>query len=149
MAGKYSGTEDEERALDLFIKLIRAAAAVETRTSRLVAETGLTTNQFGALETLYHLGPMLAGQLATKHLKSPNNFTTVLSKLEDQGLITRERQDEDRRAVLVRLTPLGRERVESIMPGYVRAITADLGVLTAREQQRLAELLRKLGTNTP
>jgi MarR family 2-MHQ and catechol resistance regulon transcriptional repressor len=145
VATRFKGTKREKRALDVFIKLVRAAASVETRTSGPIAAAGLTTSQFGALETLYHLGSLPAGQLAEKHLKSPNNFTVVISNLEKRGLVRREKAPHDRRVVLVELTPKGRALVEQAMPAYVGAIVADLDVLTPGEQVELAALLRKLG----
>lgn len=146
MPTHFDGPPAQRAALDVFIKLIRAAASVEARTGRLLTEAGLTTSQFGALETLHHLGPMTAGKLAEKHLKSPNNFTVVLSNLEKLGLVRRERDEKDRRLVWVSLTDAGREKVESILPPYFDAITRDIGVLTAQEQRQLAELLRTVGT---
>lgn len=145
MATHFDGTAREKRALDLFIKLVRAAATVEARTSGPVAAAGFTPSQFGALETLYYVGPMPAGRLAEKHLKSPNNFTVVISNLEKQGLVRRERSPHDRRVVLIELTDEGRRAVEQTMPDYVEAITSDLSRLTAEEQEQLAALLRKVG----
>ncbi|MFE3543888.1 MarR family winged helix-turn-helix transcriptional regulator [Nocardia sp. NPDC059177] len=135
----------ERRALDLFVKLVHASASVEARTSGPVLAAGLTSSQFGALETLYFVGPLPAGQLADKHLKSPNNFTLVITNLEKRGLVRREKAPNDRRVVLIELTPAGREIVEATMPSYVQAIVTDLDVLTPAEQDQLAALLRKLG----
>lgn len=106
---------------------------------------GLTTSQFGALETLYYVGPLPAGRLAEKHLKSPNNFTVVITNLEKRGLVRREKAPHDRRVVMIELTDAGREVVQAIMPSYVRTVVGDLDRLTAAEQEQLADLLRKVG----
>ncbi|MET8412945.1 MarR family winged helix-turn-helix transcriptional regulator [Streptomyces sp. NPDC005195] len=145
MPTHFDGSTREKRSLDLFIKLIRAAASVEARTSSPVTAAGLTTSQFGALETLYYVGPLPAGRLAEKHLKSPNNFTVVISNLEKRGLVRREKAPHDRRVVMIELTDAGREVVEAIMPSYVRTVVNDLERLTAGEQEQLADLLRKVG----
>ena len=145
MPTHYKGTDEERRALDVFIKLMRAANSVGERTGRSVAAAGLTPSQFGVLETLYHLGPLMVGQLAQKHLKSPNNFTTVVDNLEKQGLVRRERDQEDRRVVMVHLTDEGRCRIEQVFPQHVQAVVADMQVLTPEEQEQLGELLRRLG----
>ncbi|MFF4553660.1 MarR family winged helix-turn-helix transcriptional regulator [Streptomyces sp. NPDC001422] len=145
MPTHFDGSAREKRSLDLFIKLIRAAASVEARTSAPLAAAGLTTSQFGALETLYYVGPLPAGRLAEKHLKSPNNFTVVITNLEKRGLVRREKAPHDRRVVMIELTDAGREVVEAIMPSYVRTVVDDLDRLTAAEQEHLADLLRKVG----
>jgi MarR family 2-MHQ and catechol resistance regulon transcriptional repressor len=145
MPTHYKGTEEERRALDVFIKLIRAAESVGERVGRSIAASGLTPSQFGVLETLYHLGPQMIGQLADKHLKSPNNFTTVVDNLEKQGLVRRERNTEDRRVVHVHLTEPGRQKIAEVFPGHVQAIVAEMQILSPEEQEQLGALLRQLG----
>jgi MarR family transcriptional regulator, 2-MHQ and catechol-resistance regulon repressor len=145
MPTHYHGTAEERRALDLFIKLMRAADSVAARTGCAIATAGLTPSQFGVLETLYHLGPLMVSQLAEKHLKSPNNFTTVIDNLEKQDLVRRERDQEDRRVVRVHLTDTGRDRITHVLPGYVRNVVNDMSVLTPQEQDQLSYLLRRLG----
>ncbi len=145
MPTHYKGSEKERRALDVYIKLYRATDSVYGRTEGPILAAGLTPSQFGVLETLYHLGPLMVSQLADKHLKSRNNFTVVVNNLEKQGLVRRERSDEDRRAVWVHLTEAGQERIGRIIPDHVRAVVQDLEVLTAEEQEQLGTLLRRLG----
>ncbi len=145
MPTHYQGDEKERRALDVYIKLFRAADSVASRTIGPMTAAGLTPSQFGVLETLYHLGPLLVSQLADKHLKSRNNFTIVVDNLEKQGLVRRERSSEDRRAVWVHLTEAGREKIEQIIPEHVQVVVQDMEVLTAQEQEQLGALLRRLG----
>lgn len=145
MPTHYQGTEAEQRALDLFIKLMRAADSVAARTGCAIAAAGLTPSQFGVLETLYHLGPLMVSQLAEKHLKSPNNFTTVIDNLEKQGLVRRERDQQDRRVIRVHLTDPGRDRITHALPCFVRDVVKTTNVLTPQEQDQLAHLLRRLG----
>lgn len=145
MPTHYKGTPEERRALDVFIKLMRAAQSVADRTSGPMDAAGLTWSQFGVLETLYHLGPQMCSQLAEKHLKSANNITVVLDNLEKQGLARRERDTHDRRVVRIHLTDAGREKIEQALPEHTRAVAQDMQVLTAQEQEQLGALLRRLG----
>jgi MarR family 2-MHQ and catechol resistance regulon transcriptional repressor len=145
MATHYKGTEEETRALNVFIKLMRAANAVAHRTTGPLAQAGLSPVHFGVLEALYHLGPLMISQLAEKHLKSRNNFTVIIDNLEKRGLVRRERDAEDRRSVKVCLTDAGRARVAPLIPVLVRRVVEDVSILTADEQRELARLLKKLG----
>jgi len=145
MPTHYSGTEAEKRALDLIIKLARAGDAVAQRTMGAVTEAGLTPTQFGVLETLYHLGHLMPSQLAEKHLRSRNNLTVVIDKLEKQGYVKRLRCPNDRRAQWVDLTELGRALIERLLPIHVAALVKDVSVLTTDEQLTLSCLLKKLG----
>jgi MarR family 2-MHQ and catechol resistance regulon transcriptional repressor len=105
----------------------------------------LTFSQFAVLEALYHFGPMTAGEVSQKILKSGSNLTTVIDNLERAGLVRRERDVDDRRVIHVHLTEAGRVKIEAILPGHVAALVEELGVLSAREQETLGELCKKLG----
>ncbi len=145
MPTHYQGPPQEVRALETFIKLVRAASSVIARTSRPLASSGLTVGQFGVLETLLHLGPIHQCALARKHLQSGGNITMIVDNLEKAGLVRRARLPEDRRYVQVHLTDAGRERIEELFPRQARVITAQMSVLTPAEQEELARLCRKLG----
>ncbi|AIE84486.1 MarR family winged helix-turn-helix transcriptional regulator [Fimbriimonas ginsengisoli] len=143
MPTHYEGSEEERRSLDLYIKLVRASNRVfEAAHDGL---EGLTPTQFGVLEALLHLGPQMPSQLAQKHLKSPNNMTSVLDGLEKLELVRRERCREDRRVLWIHLTEAGRELIAAEFPKHVRRVVDLTSALTPKEQQTLDSLLRKLG----
>ena len=145
MPTHHQGPPEEVRALDTFVKLVRASGSVVARTNRPLAGQGLTVGQFGVLETLFHLGPLHQCALARKHLQSGGNITMIVDNLERAGLVRRERMAEDRRFVRVHLTDAGRQRIEAIFPAHAQAIVAQMAALTAAEQEELGRLCRKLG----
>ncbi len=145
MPTHYQGKPREVLALDTFIKLTRATDSLLSRLAHRNTHPGLTTSQFGVLETLYHLGPLCQSVLGEKLLKSGGNITMVIDNLEKSGLVQRVRSTEDRRFITVSLTEAGRELIERIFPAHVQAITEEMSSLTAEEQQELGYLCRKLG----
>lgn len=145
MPTHYVGTKEECRALDVFIKLLRAAESVAARASCSIDEAGLTTAQFGVLEVLLHRGPLLLHEIAEKQLRSPNNISVVVANLERLGLVRRERDAQDRRGIRVHLTEEGKERIAGAFPGHVRALVDQMRVLTDEELDLLQTLLRRLG----
>lgn len=145
MATKYQGSEKEVRALDCFIRLARAAEAVNARTGGNYAAAGLSESQFGVLEALLHGGPLCQRDLARKILKSSGNITMVIDNLEKRKLVRRERDAQDRRFITIRLTDAGSELISSIFPRQVATIVSEMEVLTAEEQEELGRLCRKLG----
>ncbi len=149
MGTHYSGTEEEVRALNAYIKLMRAANSVSARATRHLAKAGITPSQFGVLEALYHLGSLLPSQLAQKHLMSRGNITTVLDNLEKRGLVRRERDNRDRRVIFVHLTDEGRALLQEILPAHVAAIVAQMKSLTPGEQEEIGRLCRRLGKPEP
>jgi MarR family 2-MHQ and catechol resistance regulon transcriptional repressor len=78
-------------------------------------------------------------------LKSGGNITLVIDNLEKQGLVQRERDPEDRRMIIVSLTPAGCELISKIFPAHVAAVVKELSYLTPEEQKTLGYLCRKLG----
>ncbi len=145
MPTHYNGTEQEKLALDVYIKLVRASEAVAVRVNRHLARYDLTLSQFGVLESIYHLGPLVQKDIAKKVLKSTGNITLVINNLEKRNLVVRVRGTDDRRFIEVSLTDAGRDLVASIMDNHVAGIVQDINILSPDEQQTLARLCRKLG----
>lgn len=149
MPARYAGSPREVRALDTFVKLMRASESVTSELARGLVGTGLTFGQLAVLEALLHLGPMHACELARKVLRSTANMTTVLDNLEKAGLVRRERSGADRRFVTIVLTPGGRERIAAVFPEHASRVADAFRALTASEQEELGRLCRKLGTSIP
>jgi MarR family transcriptional regulator, 2-MHQ and catechol-resistance regulon repressor len=145
MPTHYQGTSQETRALDAYIKLMRATDSVQAKLDLALHSFGLTENQFGILEVLYHLGPMHQRELGQKLFTSKGNITHVLENLERDQLVKRERHATDRRQIMVRLTAAGRRTVERVMPQQVAQIVALFSALSPSEQDALGALCKKLG----
>ncbi len=145
MPTHYQGSEAERRALDIYIKLLRAADSIASHALSSVQELGLTVTQFGVLEALWHLGPLTLSELANKHLKSANNLTVVVDNLENMNLARRERSTTDRRVIYVHLTEDGEALIRQAFPPHVEAVVQLVSILTEEEQDTLSVLLRRLG----
>lgn len=145
MPTQYSGSAEEIRALNAYIALMRASDSVSARVHRHLASVGLSVSQFGVLEVLHHLGPLIPRDLCSKLLKTSGNVTLILDNLERRDLIRRERDQRDRRMITIHLTDAGRALIEEVFPRQVKAIQADLSILTPAEQIELRRLCRKLG----
>lgn len=146
MPTHFTGSRAEVRALDTFIKLTRCTNSVMARLAGRSTIGDLTYSQFAVLEALYHLGPMTAGEVSQKILKSGSNLTTVIDNLERDGLVYRERDANDRRVIYVHLTEAGSSKLEAVLPGHVTALVEEFSILSVREQEMLGELCKKLGT---
>jgi MarR family 2-MHQ and catechol resistance regulon transcriptional repressor len=146
MGTRYQGTAAERRALDAYIKLRRAVNSIARREAEVMREANLTESQFGTLEALLHLGPLCQHELARKILKSAGNLTTVIDNLERRGLVQRRRDSSDRRLVAVHLTGPGERLIRDVLPRNVDVLKSAFAVLGAREQEQLAELCWRLGT---
>lgn len=146
MPTHYKGNPEEVLALDTVIKLSRSVNTLHGKLiSHLQKEFGITESQFGVLEALLHLGPLSQGQLCQKILRSGSNLTTVVDNLERDGLVTRVRDEADRRVQIVQLTDKGRSLIATAFPAHVDRVCGAMSSLSADEQRELGRMCRKLG----
>ena len=148
MGTHHKGTQKEINALNVYIKLMRAAESLNSRVHAHTIEKGLTLSQFSILEALYHLGPLCQKELGDKLLKSGGNITLVVDNLEKQKLVRRERDEKDRRYFSIHLTPEGNSLIEKLIPRHIEAIVGELSVLSDEEQVELERMLRIVGLKT-
>ena len=106
---------------------------------------GVTPAQARALRTLPRSGaPVRMSELAEQLRIARRSATTVVDELVDRGLVERRAEDGDRRAVLVGLTPAGRDVVVELgsrRHDAARRLTAGL---SRADLTALRVLLRKL-----
>ena len=69
----------------------------------------------------------------------------VVDNLEKEGLVRRERSEQDRRMIMVHLTRKGRKLIGDYFPRHAKAIEHEMSVLSAAEMEALGALARKLG----
>jgi DNA-binding MarR family transcriptional regulator len=95
-----------DELVSAFIASIRASQVATDLVDESVAETlGLHRTDVRCLDILDQEGPLTAGRLAERARISPGATTTVIDRLERRGLARRTRDTEDRRRVLVEVTP--------------------------------------------
>ncbi len=145
MGTHYKGTKKDKATLNAFIKLMRATESLNNRLNRHLAESDLTVSQFGVLEALLHLGPLNQKTLGEKLLKSGGNITLVIDNLEKCNFVERQRNPEDRRAMLIHLTGKGEEFIKEFFPKHLKEIKKEFSVLTDKEKEELARICKKLG----
>jgi DNA-binding MarR family transcriptional regulator len=71
-------------------------------------------------------------------------ITQRLDRLEEKGLITRERSVDDGRAVVVTLTRAGKDALDAALPDHLETERQLLDGLPAADREQLAALLRRL-----
>lgn len=145
MGTHYEGSPKEQKTLNAFIKLMRATESLNNRLNRHHAEADLTVTQFGVLEALLHLGPLNQKALGEKLLKSGGNITLVIDNLEKSGLVERQQNPEDRRSMMIHLTPKGKKFISSYFPKHLNRIVEEFEVLSDKELDQLAKICKKLG----
>jgi DNA-binding MarR family transcriptional regulator len=75
---------------------------------------------------------------------SKNTISALLGGLEEQGLIERALDPDDKRAFRIRLTDAGRQAVQTTGPGHIAFVNSLAAGLSAEEKVQLTALLAKL-----
>ncbi len=132
-------------ALKLWVVLSRAQAAVARHARADVERHDISLAEFGALEALYHKGPLLVGELQRKVLMSSGGVTYLVDRLQERGLVRRRPCEEDRRAIYAEITAEGEALMDRIFPPHAASLEAAESGLTEAEQEEAIRLLRKLG----
>lgn len=135
-----------KRRLRLWLRLLRATRAAERELSEFVrTEHDTTLPRFDVLAALHRAdGPMTMGELSRQLLVSNGNTTTVIQRLEADGLVERTSPEHDRRVIRVTLTPSGRRYFTRLAADHERRVDALFSVLAEDELAQLDELLQRL-----
>lgn len=105
-------------------------------------ELGLA--QFELLSELYERGELSAGELAAAARIAPGTVTQMLEHLAQSGHVERARPRRDRRVVVSRLTPLGREQIEAKRSAWQQRWERALEGLSAAQLGAACEVLERL-----
>lgn len=74
----------------------------------------LTFPQYNALMAVRDAGEVSVKHLAERLQVSPPSASTMVDRLVEMGLLDRQPNPNDRRSVLIRLSPVGNESIEAI-----------------------------------
>ncbi|EHN09486.1 helix-turn-helix Fis-type [Patulibacter medicamentivorans] len=147
---------------DQLVRLFRATKRIRGHGNQHL-QGGLSIPQFHLVEPLLHSDePLPVGRLAELAATTPPTATTMIRKLEDQGLIERSADAGDRRVVRVALTSAGRAvvderrqrvaawrlRVAAAVPEADRETGARVLSAIADELERAADELAALSTDS-
>jgi DNA-binding MarR family transcriptional regulator len=111
------------------------------------ARHGLDAPSFDVLAALRRAGKpyqLTPTALMRSALVTSGAITQRLDRLQEKGLITRERSEADGRAVVVTLSEAGRAALDAALPDHLETERRLLEGLTVADQELLAGLLRRL-----
>jgi DNA-binding MarR family transcriptional regulator len=135
------------RPMAVMTRVIRLNQQREQLWQELYAKFGVKQGECDVLAALRSSGPpyQLSPTVLFRTLcLSSGAMTARLDRLEEQGLVERRPDPQDRRGTVVALTEAGRELEDRAMPELMRRGEQLLSGLSAEELDELAALLRKL-----
>jgi DNA-binding MarR family transcriptional regulator len=85
---------------------------------------------------------LTAGMLVRRTMVTTGAITNRIDRLAERGLVERSADADDRRKVIVRLTPAGLALVDEVAEAHMAVEQEILGDLSPRQRAALAHLLR-------
>jgi DNA-binding MarR family transcriptional regulator len=143
MPGTAPHTSPAVALSDALQEFSRAARRARGRAAGRPSGDGLSLAQFHLLEPLAD-GPLTNRQLAEQAGVSSPTATRMLDLLVGRRLVTRLEDPVDRRAVLISLTPAGRDALAAKLAEVEQGRRRIAAALEPDEQRVAADLLRRL-----
>ena len=137
------------RSAEAAVSVMRTAAILEHELNDVLKPSGLTVTQYNVLRILRGAGEKgLCGREVGERLVSPvPDVSRLLERMEDVGLLSRERDAKDRRHVTARITESGRRLLESVTPALEAVERARFGRLSETALQAMITSLAQVREN--
>ncbi|MGQ0836618.1 MAG: MarR family winged helix-turn-helix transcriptional regulator [Gammaproteobacteria bacterium] len=141
-------TDDHHQALRVWLRLLACTSLMESRVrARLQARFGTTLPRFDLMAQLERAPEGLKmGELSRRMMVTGGNVTGITDMLEQEGLVVRTADPEDRRAYRVKLTKEGERLFRRMAAEHERWVIGMLDGLSVKEKTQLASLLARLKT---
>lgn len=127
-----------------FVELARTADILSRAPARLLKAHGLSPTQYNMLRILRGAPAGLAcGEIAGRMITRDPDVTRLLDRLEKSGLISRSREERDRRTVKTRITTEGLTLLAQLDAPMLALHRKQLGHLRREQLRGFSELLRQ------
>lgn len=130
--------------LRVFRAIRRIIRAVDLNSKQLESTRQITAPQLICLRALVHARQMSAKHLAGELQVSPSTMVGILDRLEEKGLVVRERSRHDRRVVWVRPSEQGVRLAEETPSPLQDRLAEGLNRLPELEQAAIALALERV-----
>lgn len=138
------GLHTDLDAIKIIGRVLRLAKTIEQQVGELHREFALKPGEFDVLATLKRENKryLTPSELYQSMLLTSGAMTSRLDKLEEKALIQRQHCQQDRRKVLVSLTPHGRKLINKVYPAHFSLLETLLASVSGKDKTLLANLLK-------
>ena len=113
-------------------------------TSRCLEQRGESPFRWHVVCYLVRNGATTQADLAYATAQHPAGISRLVEELEGDGMVKRKHDEEDRRKLVVQVTPKGQAWFEALAPVVNAAVLEAMSKLGARERTELRDLLELL-----
>lgn len=124
----------------------RIAQCVEHHSKRLAVTHNITSPQLVALLAIAELGPSTLKSIGRAIQLSPSTVVGIVDRLEEKGLVQRQRDTRDRRNVFVAVTVAGQLVLANAPSALPNGFGSALGALPENDRQALVITLEQFAS---
>lgn len=141
-----ASTPSTDTEAGVFIAFMRIADTFGGEAEQVVKAAGLTGAQYNVLRILRGAGPegLACREIGERMISRDPDITRLLDRMEKRGLITRERQSDDRRVVKTFVTPNGLQILKTLDQPVRGLHKKQFRHLSAKKLGALAAMLSEL-----
>lgn len=132
-------THDALRAIR---RILRAA---DQGGRRLAAATGLTPSQLLVLQNIEKHSETIPSAVASALQFGQATVTNIVDRLEQAGLVTRQRSERDKRQIILRITSAGQETLQTAPDLLQERFQRQFEALAPWEQAMILAALERVG----
>lgn len=136
-----------EAGLSVGYLMGRARASLLSGLDTQLARFGISGMQFAVLKHVAEGAARTAADLCRFMQYDTGAMTRILDRLEEKGLVRRERSREDRRAVVLRVSPSGRSQLPRLAAAARRVLEEHLAGFSNTEIEALKSYLGRMIDN--
>jgi DNA-binding MarR family transcriptional regulator len=135
----------------IFVSLLETADALAQEAEQLLKAAGLTGAQYNVLRILRGAEPkgLACRAIGDRMISHDPDMTRLLDRMEKRGLITRERQSDDRRVVKTRITAPGLSLLKTLDQPVHDLHKRQFRHMSAAHLKTLSDLLEKARIRKP
>jgi DNA-binding MarR family transcriptional regulator len=130
-------------AHEAYVHLRRTHDAVHRHVSKKLMKWGLSVPKYGVLVRVYDHKELPISDLSNQIFRGNSNMTTLINRMEKDGLVRRFDGNRDRRFKMIRLTPKGLRLAPLVIKEYRAFQQEMMDCLSSNERQDLIVLLKK------
>ena len=125
------------------LNIVRTANVLSDAFEQMLKPHGITGTQYNVLRILRGAEPdgLCRNEVSQRLLNRMPDATRLLDRMEEAGLVTRERSASDRRLVTTRITRKGRQIVDDLDDAADEQHEQALGHLSEQQLKTLIKLL--------
>lgn len=135
----------------IFVSLLKTADILNQEAEQFLKASNLTGAQYNVLRILRGAEPagLPCRGIGDAMISRDPDITRLLDRMEKHGLITRERQTDDRRVVKTRITPQGLDILKTLDQPVREVHKRQFHHMSAARLKMLFELLEEVRAREP